>query len=172
MREVPPHPAASPPPVPVVIRVEPVAAAMLKIRDAVVAELECVGAPVCRADVIASDRPTQVGGDASGSGGQGRVWVREVRESQPVPSCGRMTVQVEIGVIRCHVPVEGKNALTGENTVESEMWRVHGDKYAVRAALGAVRFEGSNRLVLSEWRPYGPQGNVVGGIWSVTWGMW
>lgn len=150
------------------IHIETVAKILVRLRDHVAHELECIDAPVCRADVIVSDRPVQVGGDSRGPDGrQGRAWIRQVTEDATgglnPGACPDMQVQAEIAVVRCHTPIEDDDALTSQPTLTSEMLRVHEDKRAVLAAIGR------EPVTPVRWTPYGPRGNVIGGIWTVAW---
>lgn len=126
-------------------------------------------APVCFCGVMA-------GADLSTEWAEGgQAWVRLVSafpsttfpepNVDATPCAVSIAYQIEMGVIRCMPAV---NALTGKaddgymlNVVRQQMSDMEAMKKAILCCL-----DDDFPLVLSEYTPWGPQGNAYGGIWT------
>lgn len=141
-------------------RPEPVVERLELLASLVAAEMECAEAEPCRIDVIVSDTPTQVGAR------EGRIWLRQVQETSLDTNnvCAPLIVTAEIGVLRCHKPTEDGRRMPSPDTMSSETHQVYADKASVKAAI-----RGAEGVSAIGWRPYGPQGDAIGGIWTVQW---
>lgn len=80
-----------------------------------------------------------------------------------------LAYQVQVSLLRCAPPLraQGKQPPSIEDQLEGA--RLHlADMQAVHAAVRCCFAKTDREYVLAPFQPYGPQGNVVGGVWTIT----
>lgn len=138
--------------------------AMIAIRDALHAALEC--APLGgagRIDLIPRDRRDQRGCECD------RSWIRwaNTRYIDTGTACpGRSRVAVEIGVLRC-LPYDDTKVLPDPSTYFTSAEGFLGDYAAIRRALANAPKLKDARIDSAE--PYGPDASCMGTVATVSW---
>jgi hypothetical protein len=107
----------------------------------------------------------------------GMAWVRLVSvypasgilvpNQSPKNCAAGLGFSVEMGVLRCaHVGTAERPPTSAEQMVDAQMQ--HADMLAMRRAVYCC--PGSNDWILGGYIPTGPQGGLVGGVWTLD--MW
>jgi hypothetical protein len=113
--------------------------------------------------------------DGCDGNGNGKAWVRLITEypstrfPQPLTtatpcSAWEMAYSVEIGIVRC-VAIDGTDVITDEQNMEDSLLQ-SADAHAMYRAVLCC-FTGDEEVVMGSYVPYGPQGGVLGGSWTM-----
>lgn len=105
---------------------------------------------------------------------QGQAWVRLVMgyptttfpdQDQTLSNCGRpLAYQIEMGLMRC-APMLAEDGTPPDAQEQFEATRLQwADMEAMRQA---IRCCYPDDAVLSQYTPYGPEGGLVGGTWTL-----
>lgn len=116
-------------------------------------------------------------GEGGCSGRDGQLWANIVA-IDPVSSatgngspCDTYTWTAEVGIVRCAAGPTSSGQPPSIERVEQDAWRQGADADAIRAALRCCAEGRSNEnlrdVVLPSWRPLGPDGLCVGGVWTL-----
>lgn len=145
---------------------------MLALRNCLCEEIERSGLPsVCFCEVV----PGSAAMFDYPEGGQ--AWVRltqafpsvvfPVQDTNPRGNCGTGLVAVlEVGIIRCApMPSDGGDMPTAQEQFEATRLQM-ADMQAIRRAIQCCM--GKMKHVLGAYTPIGPDGNAVGGSWTVS----
>lgn len=106
----------------------------------------------------------------------GQAWVRLVRawtsmsfpaaDTNPRLGPGLLVMQAEVGIARCMPPMQQHTGAPDPDEVAAVMAQVLADMPVLRRTLSCCDRPGD--IVLGPYLPFGPQGGLVGGVWSAT----
>lgn len=109
--------------------------------------------------------------EVNSMGDNGQLWANLMPTVNIVNegSCATVTFQAEIGIVRCAATVDDDGDPPSPGEVAADALQQAEDADAIWRALSCcdARSEAVRSMVLTSWRPVGPQGGCVGGIWTV-----
>lgn len=150
---------------------------LTRMADCVIAELASSGLPEAKVTIQPGATPVL---DYVGNGGNCGELIVSVPSSFPTesfptpaerPTCvNELAYVVEVAIFRCvptgkkvgssFIPPSPEQVFESTRLHLADMQAAH---RAIRCCLG-----GKNQYVLGAWAPYGPEGGVAGGVWTVT----